>query len=81
MLITLTHPLLLLILLSLLPLRRPPPESAPDSEIANGYSQNNDNVPSVVRRVSCERETDASVDQTEKHDCRAKVFVDLRVLC
>ena len=73
MLKPLPNPLLLFPLL--LP-PSPPPSQASNTKVKHRHREDNNNVPTVVRGVSCETEAKSTVDQAQEEDCRAEEFVD-----
>jgi hypothetical protein len=71
-----SNPLLLLPIL--LP-PSPPPSNSSHTKVEHRHREDDDNVATVVGRVSCKAEAQTSVDQAKEEDCRAEVFVDFRV--
>ena len=57
----------------------PPPSKSSYTKVEHRHCEDDNNVSTVVRGVSCEAEADPTVDQAEEEDCRAQVFVNLGV--
>ena len=76
MLKTFSDPLLLFALF--LP-PSPPPSKSSYTKVEHRHCEDDNNVSTVVRGISCEAEAESTVDQAEEEDYRAQVFVNLGV--
>jgi hypothetical protein len=74
MLITLSHPLLLFPLLST---SGPPPSNPSHARVEYSHSQDDDDIPRIVRRVIRKIETKPAIDQAKEKNRRTEEFVYL----